>query len=417
MNTQEREALIVDNLPLVGYHVSEMLRRVPSHVQREDLAAAGSLALVQAAHSFDPSQGVPFHKYAAFRVRGAMVDELRGMDWASRGVRQRAKQLEEVQQTLMASSGRVPTREELASALGCDVAQVEAIQHDVNRKILSIDGSEEYTAIQIVDPEMGPEDRVLTDERQLYLHAAVAALPERLRYVVQETYFKDRQVSELAEELDVTQSRVSQLRSEALALMRDGMSVQLDGAVLPEAKGVAQRRRVSYCEEVGRQARLLAQASGIELSAEDESQAAAEVTVADTSDVKPTEAESPTPESRAPDFEEDSLNDPQVDVEEDVWESEVHVTMRGGVVTNAAILSAQSVAAGIEREKERAAMEEERLREAEGKKPSKSQPPIEEEDPEKETDKEFHPGVGMRVGLQGKAKRRPVKGLKDFTDT
>lgn len=90
-----RNELIEKNLPLVGYQVAELLRRVPSFVQREDLASAGSLALVQAANSYDPKTGVPFHRYAVYRIRGAMLDELRSMDWATRGARQRTKQLEE----------------------------------------------------------------------------------------------------------------------------------------------------------------------------------------------------------------------------------------------------------------------------------------------------------------------------------
>lgn len=262
MERAERDRLITENLPLVGYHVSEMLRRVPSHIQREDLAAAGSLALVQAAESFDPSQGVPFNRYAAFRVKGAMLDELRSMDWASRGARQRAKQLDEVSQALTMSTGRLPTREELASAMGVAPAQVEAIQSDAQRRVVSIDGAsdnEDNRAMEIVDDEMTPEESLLGDERSQYLRAAVKALPERLRYVIEQTFEHDRQVSDIAEELGVTQSRVSQLRTEALEMLRKGMTAHLEeeSAGPAEAQGVAERRRAAYVQEVGAQAKQL----------------------------------------------------------------------------------------------------------------------------------------------------------------
>jgi len=87
------DGLVAANLPLVGYHVCELLGRVPAYVSRNDLASAGSLALVQAAQAYDPSTGVPFARYAALRIRGALLDELRSMDWVSRGARQRARRV------------------------------------------------------------------------------------------------------------------------------------------------------------------------------------------------------------------------------------------------------------------------------------------------------------------------------------
>jgi len=87
------DALVTANLPLVGYAVSDLLCRVPPYVSRDDLASAGALALVQAARAYDPSTGVPYARYAAVRIRGALLDELRAMDWVSRGARQRARRV------------------------------------------------------------------------------------------------------------------------------------------------------------------------------------------------------------------------------------------------------------------------------------------------------------------------------------
>lgn len=257
----DRDALIEKNLPLVGYQVAELLRRVPSFVQREDLASAGSLALVQAANSYNPETGVPFHRFAIYRIRGAMLDELRAMDWATRGARNRAKRLEETTAALTAAQGRAPTREELAEALGIEVEQVESAQLDASRRVVSIDvtyNEDDNRTMEIIDEGLTPEDSVLSDERLVYLKAAVKALPQRLRYVVEQVFFEERTVNEVAESLGVTQSRVSQLRTEALAMIRDGMEHHLAAEDLPEAPheepkrktGVVEKRRQSYLQKI-----------------------------------------------------------------------------------------------------------------------------------------------------------------------
>lgn len=252
-----RNELIEKNLPLVGYQVAELLRRVPSFVQREDLASAGSLALVQAANSYDPKTGVPFHRYAVYRIRGAMLDELRSMDWATRGARQRTKQLEEMTSTLTAAAGRAPTKEELASALGVDVESVESAQQDAARRVVSMDapaGKEDDRTLEVPDESPSPEDTLLDDERLVYLRAAVRALPQRLRFVVEQVFFEERPIQDVADELGVTQSRVSQLRSEALTLMREGMNRHLDPEAAAEENeevtGIVKKRRESYFQKI-----------------------------------------------------------------------------------------------------------------------------------------------------------------------
>ena len=266
MTEQQMSDLVVAHLPLVGYHVNEVLMRVPSSVSRDDLASAGSLALVLASRAYDPSTGVPFGRYAALRIRGALLDELRSMDWASRGARQRARELSATSDRLTSSLGRAPSREELAAAIGTDVAGVDAARHDSERRVLSIDASVNPLADVLSDGAPGPEELLLTNERLTYLKAAVQTLPERLRYVVEQLFFHDRPVIELADELDVTQSRVSQLRSEALALLRDGMNASLDPQLVAAAErpdGVAERRRQAYFASVAARAAESAKVSGI----------------------------------------------------------------------------------------------------------------------------------------------------------
>lgn len=257
LNRIEQDELITQHLPIVGYQVSEMIRRVPSHVQRDELAAAGSLALVQAARSFDPERGVPFARYASVRVRGAIIDELRGMDWATRGARRRARELTTVTDELTNNLGRRPTREELADALGTDVAAIDSVRGDAERRVLSLDTDNGDTAATIAAKTTGPEENLLVDERLRYLSAAVEELPERLRLVVRGLFFEDRTVLEIADELGVTQSRISQLRTQAMGMLRDAMNSSLDPDLAPEVSenpGVAERRRQTYYAAVAERA-------------------------------------------------------------------------------------------------------------------------------------------------------------------
>ncbi|GHS89507.1 hypothetical protein AGMMS50218_15970 [Actinomycetota bacterium] len=259
------DELVVAHLPLVGYHVSEVLARVPATVSRDDLVSAGHLALVLAARGYDPATGVPFARYAALRIRGALIDELRSMDWASRGARHRARELSSTSDRLTATLGRTPTRVELATALGTDVTAVDQARQDAERRVLSIDATVHPVADLVTDDSPGPEDALLIGERLRYLRAAVETLPDRLRVVVEGLFILDRSVAELADELGVTQSRISQLRTEGLALMRDGLNASLDPALVPAAArpdGVAERRRRSYFAAVAARAAMSAAGHG-----------------------------------------------------------------------------------------------------------------------------------------------------------
>ncbi|GAA3273077.1 FliA/WhiG family RNA polymerase sigma factor [Dactylosporangium vinaceum] len=259
-SSAEREELVRTHLPLVGHLVREMLGRLPAHVLREDLISAGMAALAGAARSFDPARGIPFGSFATTRIRGALLDELRGLDWASRSVRTRARRVETTQQELTAALGRSPSQQELAEALGVAVEELKSLNEDVQRSVvLSLQGFTAGTAEDLV-PERaaGPEELILHRERIGYLHQAVAALPERLRKVVTAYFFDERPMSDIAEQLGVTESRVSQLRAEALVLMRDGLNNHLDPDLVAAArdKGCVARRREAYYANIAAQGDL-----------------------------------------------------------------------------------------------------------------------------------------------------------------
>jgi RNA polymerase sigma factor for flagellar operon FliA len=257
--TEEQRDLVRQNLPIVGYLVSEIITRVPPQVQRDDLTSAGQLALVLAARSFDASTGVPFGHYARTRIRGALLDELRAADWASRGARSRAKRLARAEERLAAELGHWPSDLELANELKADLGSIPTVRHDAHRSVvLSLDqivevtgGAEDHVAADELQPD--PAQSLLAGEQQRYLKAAVQALPERLRLVVEQYFLGERPMTEIAKELGVTESRVSQLRAEALTLLRDGLNTHLDPERVAPAErpdGVVARRRSAYYAQV-----------------------------------------------------------------------------------------------------------------------------------------------------------------------
>jgi RNA polymerase sigma factor for flagellar operon FliA len=248
---RRREDIVRANLPLVGHLVREMLARVPAHVNRDDLLSAGYAALVAAARGFDASRGVPFPRFAAARIRGGLIDELRGLDWASRSVRQRARRTDTARQELTAELGRSPSVAEVAERLGCSVQDIEAADDDVQRAVVfSLQGFATATADDLVtEPGAGPEELLLRRERLGYLRHAIEVLPPRLRTVVTGYFFEERAMADIAVELGVTESRVSQLRAEALGLLRDGLNTHLDPALAGQEarpEGCVGRRRAAY---------------------------------------------------------------------------------------------------------------------------------------------------------------------------
>lgn len=255
MNRSERNRLVVDNLPLVGYLVSEVWAKA-RHLSRDDLASAGSLALITSADAFDPALGVPFGAFARRRIIGAFADEMRSNDWATRMARRRIKETRQVQETLASALGRSATVDEVAAALGVDRETALAGLADSERTLTALDDN---TAEFLVADTVLPEESLLSAERLAYLRAAVVALPERMRLIVEQVYFEDRSVKEIAADLGITHSAVSQQRSEAIRLLRDGLGAHYaddpEAEFVPEST-VAPARRSAYLSRMADQAML-----------------------------------------------------------------------------------------------------------------------------------------------------------------
>ena len=253
VDRKERNELVVANLPLVGYLVSELCARA-SHLSRDDHASAGALGLISAAESFKPELGIPFGAFARKRITGAFADEMRSSDWASRGTRRKIKAALSVEESLTASLGRTPSVDEIAAALGVDRDEAQQALADAARTVTQLDDA---ASDFIAAATALPEQIVLEEERRRYLGAAVDSLPEKMRAIVTAVYFEDKTVKEIAEEMGITHSAVSQQRSEAIRLLRDGLGTHY--AENPEVEHVAESRisaasRTAYLSRLADQA-------------------------------------------------------------------------------------------------------------------------------------------------------------------
>ena len=248
--------LVRENLALVDYVVNQLTARLPRHVPRDELVSAAMAGLAQAARSFDPDRETRFDHYALARIRGAVLDELRGRDWASRSVRSKSRRMLAATDELTARLGRAPTTAELAEKLGLDTGAVNALNGDLHRSVvlnyesLMADGGGERV---LPADERSPDVVLLERERRAYLIDAVSALPKRLRRVVVGYFFEERPMQELADELGVSPSRISQMRAEAVAYLKDGITAHLEPELAAEQPGSGARissRKAAYVAAV-----------------------------------------------------------------------------------------------------------------------------------------------------------------------
>ena len=265
----DTDSLVRTHVPLVAHYVSQLICRLPPHVDRADLTSAGLTALVKLAQTYNPARGTPFAQFASARLRGALIDELRALDWMSRSTRSRARQVNICRQELSAGLARTPTSSEVAASLGITVRDVDAAARDERQAaLLSLhDLAPDSVGNLVRDQSPGPEDLVLRREQVGYLRDAIEALPQRLRTVVVQCFIHERSLAEIATELAVTQSRVSQMRTEALVLLRDGINAQLDPDLVAAREPLAHRsvppRRAAYYAEIAASGDLRSRLSAV----------------------------------------------------------------------------------------------------------------------------------------------------------
>jgi RNA polymerase sigma factor FliA len=228
----ERERLLLEQLPQVRYIARRIHERLPRHVPLEDLVHAGVLGLIDALHKFDHSKHVQFGSYAKFRIRGAILDSLREMDWSPRDLRRKARRLEEAHNKLRLELGRNPSEPELAVELGIDLRGLQLLLGEIDglevgslRVTSPRDGREEDLCEYLPDkPEETPLLLCLRSEMKDLLARAIADLPEKERQVLALYYFEELTMKEVGTVLGVGESRVSQIHSMAVVRLRARLS-------------------------------------------------------------------------------------------------------------------------------------------------------------------------------------------------
>ncbi|HTN99337.1 MAG TPA: FliA/WhiG family RNA polymerase sigma factor, partial [Microthrixaceae bacterium] len=258
LTQKEITALIEEYLPLVNHVVFQVAVHFPRHVEREELARAGALGLVEAAKRYDEGRGVPFNRFAAQRIRGAIIDAVRAADWAPRSVRALARRLDHVEQNLATRLGRIPSLSETADELGISRTELDRLRDRLFRSVVlafdslsSDNDDEDLTVVDILADRTVVEPSTELEARELraYMRDAVKLLPERHRVIIIGYFIEERTSADLARFLGVTESRVSQMRTEALAMLRRGIEAQYDESD-EDANGLVARRRAKYAAEI-----------------------------------------------------------------------------------------------------------------------------------------------------------------------
>jgi RNA polymerase sigma factor for flagellar operon FliA len=225
-----RDRLILTYAPLVKFVAGRVGASLPSHVDEQDLVSYGLLGLIGAIERFDPGREIKFETFAMARIRGAIIDELRSLDWVPRSVRTRARQIERAIASLEKELMRAPTDEEIASKLGISGEELEDSLREISRstvaaldELWSPTGSGDQIAlIDTIEDESGPSPELSLEQTEVReaLAEAISALPEREKLVVTLYYYEELTLREIGEVLGVTESRVSQLHTKAILRLK-----------------------------------------------------------------------------------------------------------------------------------------------------------------------------------------------------
>ena len=233
-DARSRDSLVLAYAPMVRYIASRKVRELPAHCELDDLASAGLVALLEAIDRFDPAKGASFEQYAWTRVAGALVDELRKQDWASRSVRREGRRIERARDAFFARNGAMPTEHELACELGTSVAELRSCLEDVERSdVGSLNalarGQEESAPVEVGETlaasegEFDPELTLLGADRNRAVRTVIDRLSDRERHVLSLVHVQELPGAEIGRMLGVSESRVSQILAGIRRKLKDGL--------------------------------------------------------------------------------------------------------------------------------------------------------------------------------------------------
>jgi RNA polymerase sigma factor for flagellar operon FliA len=223
----ETNAMLKQYSPLVRRLAHQMIAKLPANVEIDDLIQVGMIGLTDAMTRFDHKQGVQFETFATQRIRGAMLDELRGADWMSRGNRKQQRDIERAVRKLEQQFGRAPAESEIAKEMGISLADYQELLGKVRGTQLIYledmsgdEGDADFLDRHVADENENPLAMLQDRRMREALVAAIKLLPEREQYVMSMYYEQDMNLKEIAAVLGVTESRVCQLHSQSIARLR-----------------------------------------------------------------------------------------------------------------------------------------------------------------------------------------------------
>jgi RNA polymerase sigma factor for flagellar operon FliA len=229
-DTKIRDIFIKQYAPLVKYVAGKVAVGMPHNVEFEDLVECGVFGLMDAIKKYDPEKNVKFKTYAVTRIRGAIFDELRQIDWVPRSVRQKTREIETVISGLEAQLGRTATDQEIAAALGMNEAEyLKTVQKISGTSVLSLDdvwfSGDENDKVSIGDSiespsSLNPDVMAEKDEIRRVIVEAINELPEKEKKILILYYYEDLTLKDIGRVLEVTESRVSQLHTKAILRLR-----------------------------------------------------------------------------------------------------------------------------------------------------------------------------------------------------
>ena len=227
----ERDLLLMEHLPTVRYIARRIHERLPQHVDLEDLISAGVVGLIDAFSKFDHTKKVQFKSYAQFRIRGAILDSLRTLDWSPRELRRKGRAVEEAIRAVTQRIGRAPSEQEIAAEMNLSLAAYQQLLGDLKGLEIgslhmerSEDSGDEELAYIPGAPEDDPLFRCLKGEMKQRLADAIDDLPEKERMVLTLYYYEELTMKEIGLTLGVVESRVSQIHSSAVLRLRSALA-------------------------------------------------------------------------------------------------------------------------------------------------------------------------------------------------
>jgi RNA polymerase sigma factor for flagellar operon FliA len=230
MNDVERSALIIEYAPLVKLLANRLAMRVPPSVSLDDLTSAGIMGLLDAVDRFDPSRAVQFKTYAEFRIRGAMLDELRNLDWVPRSTRKKIHDMEKAIIAVESRTNRPANDEEIAQQMSVDLDTYYSILNMAKRiELLSLDGyikddrnnsESKKTFKNLIRGDDNPSNRLMFSELKEVIARAIRALSKKEQMVVSLYYYDELTLREIGEVMGLTESRISQIHTKSIIKLR-----------------------------------------------------------------------------------------------------------------------------------------------------------------------------------------------------